>query len=121
MYAAETPVLEIGRILKNKLSPLRVKRLQQPPCRLPFQGCLSSRYVFWFRHCPKYFSVSEGMSVISDIDEEASGDAHQSLTLTHTTKSAADEEHQQPQKKKLHFTPSEKKRIYKAKLSYKQE
>ena len=27
IYAAETPVLEMGRILKNKLSPLRVKLL----------------------------------------------------------------------------------------------
>ena len=27
IYAAETPVLEMGRILKNKLSPLRVKQM----------------------------------------------------------------------------------------------
>ena len=46
-------------------------------------------------------------------DQEASGDAQ---NLTHTT---VDEEHQKPQKKKPHLTPYEKKRIYKAKLSYK--
>ena len=47
---------------------------------------------------------------------EASGDAQ---SLTHTT--VDDEEHQQPQKKKQHLTPCEKKRSYKAKLSYKKE
>ena len=43
-------------------------------------------------------------------DRAASGDAQ---CLTHTT--ADDEEHQQPQKKKQHLSPREKKRIYKAK------
>ena len=46
--------------------------------------------------------------------QAASGDAQ---SLTHTT--VDDEEHQQPQKKKQHLTPCEKKRIYKEKLSYK--
>ena len=51
----------------------------------------------------------------TDQDKEASGDAP--LSLTHTT--VANEEHQEPPKKKQHLTPSEKKRSYKAKLSYK--
>ena len=36
IYAAEMPVLEMGRILKNKLSPLRVNELLTFNC-LPFR------------------------------------------------------------------------------------
>ena len=49
-------------------------------------------------------------------DQEASGDAQ---SLTHAT--VDDEEYLQPQKKEQHLTPCEKKRIHKAKLSYKKE
>ena len=65
-----------------------------------------------------YFSRKRTSSEETDShrDQAASGDA-QSLTQT----TVEDEEHQQPQKKKQHLTPCEKKSIYKAKLSYKQE
>ena len=65
-----------------------------------------------------YFSRKRTSSKKTDSHryQAASGDA-QSLTLT----TVDDEEHQQPQKKKQHLTPCEKKSIYKAKLSYKQE
>ena len=51
----------------------------------------------------------------SHTDQETSGDTKQSLSLIH------DGEHQKPQMKKQHLTPSEKKSSYKAKLSYKKE
>ena len=60
-----------------------------------------------------YFSRKRPSS--EETDSEAFWDTQ---SLTHTT---VDEEHQQPQKKKQHFTPCEKKRIYKEKLSYKKE
>ena len=41
------------------------------------------------------------------------------MSLTHIM--VADEEHQEPPKKKQHLNPSEKTRIYKAKLSYRKE
>ena len=65
-----------------------------------------------------YFSRKRTSSEETDSHryQAASGDAQ---SLTHTT--VDDEEHQQPQKKKQHLTPCEKKRIYKAKLSYKKK
>ena len=54
----------------------------------------------------------------TDLDQGASGDAIHSSSLTHTT--VADEEHQEPQEMQ-HITLSEKKNIYKARLSYKIE
>ena len=44
IYAAETPVLEMGRILKNKLSPLRVKGHFIFCIRMMAYGCVKAKW-----------------------------------------------------------------------------
>ena len=43
LYAIESPVLEMGRILKNRLSALRVK-----VAVFSVGGCYSNQFLVWF-------------------------------------------------------------------------
>ena len=63
------------------------------------------------RTCSQIISYSEPDSDTNQATSLAT------LSITHTS----DEEHEEPHQKRQYLTPSEIKKIYKAKLSYKKE